>query len=283
MLTYQRTEELKRSVLQWKQAGSSIGFVPTMGALHEGHIRLVKEAQKQCDKVVVSIFVNPLQFNNPEDLAKYPRDTAGDTALLEKENIDVLFLPEYADVYPDKSTRHYDLGNIEQVLEGSSRPGHFQGVAEVVNRFFTMVEPDKAFFGKKDFQQMAIIRKMAGLTGFKGDIVGVSTCRETTGLAMSSRNRRLSELARTKTAPKIFETLQKLSLSIKEVEANKLCAEGKSFLVENDIAVEYLLFAEEKDLRILGDGEFPVPGRDRLFVAVEIEGVRLIDNLGVKL
>ncbi|MFT5336484.1 MAG: pantoate--beta-alanine ligase [Sphingobacteriales bacterium] len=283
MLTYQRTEELKRSVLQWKQAGCSIGFVPTMGALHEGHISLVKEAQKQCDKVVVSIFVNPLQFNNPDDLAKYPRDTAGDTALLEKENIDVLFLPEYADVYPDKTTKHYALGEIEKVLEGTSRPGHFQGVAEVVNRFFTIVEPDKAFFGKKDFQQMAVIRKMAGLTGFAGEIIGVSTCRETSGLAMSSRNRRLSEMARTKAAPKIFEILQKLSTSNGGAHAQKLCSEGKAFLTQHDIGVEYLLFAEEKDLRILSEGEFPVPGRDRLFIAVEIEGVRLIDNLGVKL
>ena len=274
--------ELQSVIADWKEAGARVGFVPTMGALHEGHIELVRAAQNKCDKVVVSVFVNPLQFNNPEDLEKYPRDIEGDANKLREQGLDVLFFPKYKEVYGEEVLDDFQLGSIVSDMEGAFRPGHFQGVAKVVHRFFELVQPDVAYFGEKDYQQVAVVRKMADLTGFKGEVAMVATSRETSGLAMSSRNLRLSETARENTAPKIHEVMTQMARRSQTEAPGELIAWGKKQLADNGFLVEYLCFAEAGDLRILSEEELVVQDRDRLFIAAQIEGVRLIDNIDLK-
>lgn len=198
--------ELQSYLKGFREKGSSIGFVPTMGALHQGHLRLVKQAKEQCSVAVVSIFVNPTQFNNPNDLLRYPKDLKKDCDQLEAEGCDVVFAPEVSEVYPEKDERIFDFGDLGSVMEGKFRPGHFNGVAQVVSRLFEMVRPDKAFFGLKDFQQLAIIREMVSQLNFSLDIIPCETVRETDGLAMSSRNMLLTNQQR-KNAPVIAKTL----------------------------------------------------------------------------
>lgn len=189
-----------------KAAGKSVGFVPTMGALHDGHISLVDQARSQCDAVVVSVFVNPTQFNNKADLDTYPRTEEADCARLEAAGVDVAFLPTVAEMYPEPDTRVFDLGPVAEVMEGPMRPGHFNGVAQVVSKLFDMVRPDRAYFGEKDFQQIAVIRRMAELEGFDIEIVACPIKRHPDGLAMSSRNVRLTPGQRA-IAPAIYLTL----------------------------------------------------------------------------
>jgi pantoate--beta-alanine ligase len=174
-----------------------IGFVPTMGALHEGHMSLIESAKSQSDIVVCSIFVNPTQFNNPDDLKTYPRTIDADRQLLEEKGCDILLLPDVKDVYPNGEQPYsIDLGGIDKSMEGAFRPGHFKGVCMVVERFFEMVQPDKAFFGKKDFQQLAVVRKMTAVRNLPIEIVGVPIKRAENGLALSSRNALLTEQQR---------------------------------------------------------------------------------------
>ncbi|MBX7181937.1 MAG: pantoate--beta-alanine ligase, partial [Bacteroidia bacterium] len=179
-------------MIRWKSEGKSIGFVPTMGALHEGHISLVNKAKGENDRVVVSIFVNPNQFNNAVDLEKYPRTFDRDYSMLEKVGNDVLFFPSVGEIYPEPDTRTFHFGKLEQVMEGEFRPGHFNGVAQVVSRLFDIIKPDKAYFGEKDFQQLAIIQTMTRNLQLPITIVPCPTLRLANGLAMSSRNERLS-------------------------------------------------------------------------------------------
>jgi pantoate--beta-alanine ligase len=176
-----------------RKNGKSIGFVPTMGALHQGHISLVKMARQRNDVVVVSIFVNPIQFNKKEDLIKYPRTLNQDLALLESAKVDIVFNPTVEEMYPNKTSEKFDFGDLGKVLEGAFRPGHFNGVAVVVKRLFEIVRPHQAYFGKKDFQQLAIIRKLVEMENIPVEIVPGETKREADGLAMSSRNVRLSK------------------------------------------------------------------------------------------
>ncbi|MBF6628328.1 MAG: pantoate--beta-alanine ligase [Proteiniphilum sp.] len=177
----------------FRLAGKTIGFVPTMGALHEGHATLVKRCAAENDLCVVSIFVNPTQFNNIEDLKHYPRTPEKDYLLLESIGTDIIFTPSVEEVYPEPDKRVFDFGMLDKVMEGHFRPGHFNGVAQVVSKLFTVVRPDKAYFGEKDFQQLAIVREMVRQLQLPVVIVGVPTVREADGLAMSSRNQRLSE------------------------------------------------------------------------------------------
>lgn len=194
-----RIEELKK-------AGKTIGFVPTMGALHEGHLSLVRIASNHCDVVVVSIFVNPTQFNDPKDLERYPRDIQKDAELLSGTPCELIFVPTVHDIYPEPDTRVFDFGLIDRVMEGKYRPGHFNGVAQVVSRLFDIVKPHKAFFGEKDFQQLAVIREMVRQLKLAVEIVACPIVREADGLAMSSRNLLLSEKRRN-SAPLIARTL----------------------------------------------------------------------------
>lgn len=189
-----------------KEQGRTIGLVPTMGALHAGHLSLVNRARKDNDIVVVSVFVNPTQFNNPEDLRTYPRTEAADCALLEQAGVDYAFIPEVSEIYPEPDTRVFDLGPVAEVMEGAMRPGHFNGVAQIVSKLFAWSHPTRAYFGEKDFQQIAVIRRMAELEGFTHEIVACPICREDDGLALSSRNVRLTPEQRA-IAPAIARTL----------------------------------------------------------------------------
>lgn len=187
--------------------GKSIGLVPTMGALHAGHISLVDRARRDNDVVVVSVFVNPTQFNNPTDLATYPRTEEADVAKLEAAGVDIAFIPTVEEIYPEPDTRQFDLGPVAEVMEGAMRPGHFNGVAQIVSKLFGYVRPTRAYFGEKDFQQIAVIRRMAQIEGFNElEIIDCPIKREADGLAMSSRNVRLTAEQR-EMAPVIHRTL----------------------------------------------------------------------------
>ena len=194
-----------------KRSGKKIGFVPTMGALHEGHISLIKEARNDTDVVVCSIFVNPKQFNNPEDLEKYPRDIARDIHLLEIADCDVVFIPSEQEIYPDDKSENFDFGLLENVMEGIFRPGHFNGVATVVKRLFEIVDPDNAYFGLKDYQQLLIVYKMTKDLKLPVEIIPCPIVREKNGLAMSSRNERLSAEEREQ-ATLLYETLKMVKI-----------------------------------------------------------------------
>lgn len=202
-----RTVELLRQrVAEEKQLGHSVGLVPTMGALHAGHISLVERARNDNDVVVVSVFVNPTQFNNPDDLRTYPRTENADCEKLQAAGVNYVFIPTVEEVYPEPDTRVFDLGEVAEVMEGPMRPGHFNGVAQIVSKLFAMVEPHRAYFGEKDFQQIAVIRRMVEIEGFNIDIIDCPIKREDNGLAMSSRNVRLTAEQRA-IAPAIYRTL----------------------------------------------------------------------------
>lgn len=209
MLRFIHTRGLRECLERYREAGEQLGFVPTMGALHEGHLDLVRRAREICDRVVVSIFVNPTQFNDAGDLAAYPRTLEADVEMLCAEAVDVVFHPDVDDVYPpgeDLGRRQFDFGGLDELMEGAFRPGHFAGVAQVVDRFLHIVAPDRLFMGQKDYQQVAIIRSMLEQTAHRAELVVVPTRREPHGLAMSSRNERLSPADREKAAA-IFEAL----------------------------------------------------------------------------
>ncbi len=256
----------------------NVGFVPTMGALHRGHISLVEQARKRCKAVVVSLFVNPTQFNDPGDLDRYPRDLEGDAAMLEAAGVDFLFAPSVDEIYPQGEIikSDYDFGALENVMEGKFRPGHFAGVAQVVGRLFDIVRPEIAFFGEKDFQQLAIIRALEKLRGDKIQIVGCPTIRETSGLAMSSRNMLLSEGARA-TAANIYKVLR---------EASTMGAESGTKVKElvlaeltkiEDFRCEYVEVVDPMSLQSTQGASSGA----RICVALFIEGVRLIDNIAI--
>ena len=228
-------QELRAELDIQRKAGKKIGFVPTMGALHEGHASLVRRAVAENDVVVVSDFVNPTQFNDKNDLLKYPRTLEADCELLEKEGAAYVFAPSVEEVYPEPDTRQFSYAPLDTVMEGKYRPGHFNGVCQVVSKLFMMVEPDKAYFGEKDFQQLAIIREMVKQMNFPLEIVGCPIVREADGLALSSRNARLSE----------EERLQALSISktlfqSKEYAATHTVEETQKFVEDGIAAAEGL-------------------------------------------
>lgn len=200
-------KELQHSLAKERQKGKITGLVPTMGALHQGHLSLVRRCIEENDICVVSIFVNPTQFNDPKDLITYPRTLDKDCELLEKEGCDIVFIPSVEEMYPEPDTRIFDLGAISQVMEGVFRPGHFTGVAQIVSKLFYAVTPDNAYFGEKDYQQIAVIRAMIKQLGINVNIVACPTFREPDGLAMSSRNARLTSEQRQK-APLIARALK---------------------------------------------------------------------------
>lgn len=208
MKIIRKVGHLRQLMADAKDSGKMVGLVPTMGALHDGHISLVDRARKENDVVVVSVFVNPTQFNNAEDLATHPRTEEADCRKLDGAGVDFVFIPSVEEVYPEPDTRQFNLGDVAAVMEGAMRPGHFNGVAQVVSKLFEMVKPTKAYFGEKDFQQIAVIRRMVELEGFNLEIVDCPICREPDGLAMSSRNTRLTTEQR-EVAPVIHNVLSK--------------------------------------------------------------------------
>ena len=254
-----------------------VGFVPTMGALHEGHLSLVREAKKQSDIVIVSIFVNPTQFNNPDDLKNYPRTLEEDIAMLRSEQTDAIFIPGTKDIYPQKDTRIFDFGILQNTMEGLHRPGHFNGVAQVVTRLFDLVSPHKAFFGQKDFQQLAIIKKLVELFHYNIKIVACPIKRENDGLAMSSRNRLLTKEQRAH-APLVAETL----FSAVKMKNKLSPADIKTWVLNtlnNDpmIKVEYFEIVNSLTLTPVNSWSDPVSKTGCL--AVKIGNIRLIDNV----
>jgi len=272
--------ELRTHLDEYKSLGQQIGLVPTMGALHEGHIRLVERCVQENAACVVSIFVNPTQFNDKNDLISYPRTPEQDTEMLRKAGCKYVFMPSAEEMYPEPDTRHFDFGLLEKVMEGSFRPGHFNGVAQIVSKLFDAVKPDRAYFGEKDFQQLAIIRKMTKDMHFPIEIVACPIVREKDGLAMSSRNRRLSSQEREK-APLIAELLSKSTtfVSVKSV------SDTISYVTQN-LAKDPTFKLEYYEI-VDGDTLQPVENWDDSSyivgcIAVFCGPVRLIDNIVYK-
>ncbi|WP_333852315.1 pantoate--beta-alanine ligase [Epilithonimonas sp.] len=261
-----------------KEQGKSIGFAPTMGALHAGHISLYHEARKENDTVVSSIFVNPTQFNNPEDLEKYPRTIEDDIKKLENsELVDAVYIPRVEDVYPNGMMRKsYNFGGIENEMEGSARPGHFDGVGTVVEELFRQVQPDNAYFGEKDFQQLKIIEKLVEVLDLKIKIHGVKIHREDNGLAMSSRNMRLSENEK-ETSSLIYKTLKQVNDWIKKLSIPDIKEKVENIFNQGKMCLEYFMIADEETLKEVDS--LSENKNYRAFIVVNVGGVRLIDNL----
>ena len=279
MNVYNFIVDIQRFVKEKHNSGLKVGFVPTMGALHEGHISLINRAKKENDIVVCSVFVNPIQFNNQTDLEKYPRTPERDIEKLEQAGCDAVFMPTAEEMYPNKVEDHYDFGDLERVMEGACRPGHFNGVAIVVRKLFEIVTPNRAYFGEKDFQQLAIIKKMVQNLNMNLEIVPCPIIRENDGLAMSSRNVRLNETERA-IAPQIFATLndaisKKVSMTPAEMKEYTLAkyAEIKEF------DVEYVEITDEINLKSLEN--WNECDHARIFVALQLGPVRLIDNVRI--
>ena len=262
-----------------KEMGKRIGFAPTMGALHQGHLSLYEIANKENDLVISSIFVNPTQFNNPDDLKKYPRDTNRDLKLLEKTGIvDAVYLPEVEDLYPDGLTsKSFNFDGLENMMEGKSRPGHFDGVGTVVEELFSQVKPDNAYFGEKDFQQLTIIEKLAAQLKLPVKIHGVPIYREENGLAMSSRNERLSSAQRD-AAKVIHETLVKVNDWFRIITVPEINKRVKDiFDDQRGMTLEYFEIADENTLK---ETDFFYKDKNyRAFIVVNVGDVRLIDNM----
>lgn len=281
MKIYKKTADLQNALLELKKEGKKIGLVPTMGALHAGHLSLVKKCAAENDACVVSVFVNPTQFNNKTDLEKYPRTLENDVKLLGSANCSIVFAPSVNQIYPEPDTRVFDFGQLDKVMEGKFRPGHFNGVAQVVSRLFDIVKPDRAYFGEKDFQQLAIIREMVKKYGIPVEIVGCPIVRENDGMALSSRNMRLSANEREK-AVLISQTLLKSCT----FAPRKGVAELKQWVIdqingEPILKVEYFDIVDGLTMQSINkwdDTDYPV-GCITVYCGEE---VRLIDNIKYK-
>ena len=258
---------------------AQVGFVPTMGALHSGHISLVERARRECGVVVVSVFVNPTQFNDPNDLKNYPRTPEADAEMLRAAGVDVVFMPSVEEMYPTPDTRVFDFGNIDKVMEGATRPGHFNGVAQVVSRLFDMVRPAKAYFGEKDFQQIAVIRAMVAQLALKVEIIPCPIVRDVDGLALSSRNTLLTPEYRA-AAPDICAALRKGAAAVGE----KSPAEVETLIAENIergglLRVIYVQVVDGTSLERVDSWSVAEGGCIQCCVAVQAGEVRLIDNM----
>ena len=277
MELFEKKKGLEQALEPDRVRGLSIGFVPTMGALHQGHLSLVERAARENDRVVVSIFVNPNQFNDPNDLKNYPRTLDADKALLSAVAYDYLFVPSIDEVYPETDTRKFSFGALETVMEGRYRPGHFNGVAQVVSKLFDMVRPERAYFGLKDFQQYSIIKNMVSRMDLPVSIVGCDTMREADGLAMSSRNTLLT-IEHRAVAPQIYRILQEA-----RVEAGHFTPEEVQMKVKEKISsfkllnLEYFEIVDE--LTLLPCTDWSQPGKKVGCIAVYAGSVRLIDNI----
>jgi len=277
MLVLTTIHEVSEWISNVKGNDYFIGFVPTMGALHRGHIALIEQSVRENHVTVCSIFVNPLQFNNKEDLAKYPRTLINDLKLLEEAKCNMVFVPSVEEIYPDEVSEHYHFGSLEKTMEGAFRPGHFNGVATVVKRLFNFIQPYKAYFGKKDFQQLAIIRKLVKNENLPIHIVACPTVREENGLAMSSRNARLSPDDRL-VASKVYHIL----VNAQQLFSLKSVNETEQFVIseiekERRIRLEYFNIVDKKSLKKCDNPDNP----NGLIgcIAFWVGNVRLIDNI----
>ena len=280
MTIFKKVSDLQKFITFYADNGREIGFVPTMGALHKGHISLIEESKKNNRLTACSIFVNPVQFNDPKDFEKYPVTIENDILMLEKAGCDILFLPSVQEIYPEgtKQTKKYDLGYLETILEGKFRPGHFQGVCRVLERLLNIVKPHNLYLGRKDYQQCMVIKKLTELTGLD-KIINVQICptlREDDGLAMSSRNMRLTPGDRTK-APAIYKVLQGIRDNINTINIEAVKDKAKQLLSDNGFRPDYVEIADASNLRLIEkwDGKKKIVA----LVAAFLNDIRLIDNL----
>lgn len=271
-----KVSDLRASVARWHSAGDTVGLVPTMGALHAGHLSLVRAAQADCARVIATIFVNPKQFNNPADLAKYPRTEAADLALLQQAGVDVLFAPPPEEVYPLGFATTVSVAGVAGPLEGSSRPGHFDGVATVVAKLFGMSRADRAYFGQKDWQQLQVVRRMVADLNLPITVIGCETLREGDGLAMSSRNTRLSPRARA-IAPALYAAMTRAAADLRAGKTGALKTCANTVLAAGFDSIDYIDLRDADSLEPLT----APTSTARLLAAAWLDGVRLIDNIPV--
>lgn len=279
MKVFSLISDIKAFLHSQKQLNLTIGFVPTMGALHQGHISLIERAKKENDLCVCSIFINPIQFNNPDDFKRYPVQSDADRYVLEKAACDVLFCPDNNEMYPSPINEKYDFGLLDKVMEGASRQGHFNGVAIVVKRFFEIIEPGNAYFGEKDFQQLQIISSLVKQEKLPVNIVPCPIIRDYDGMALSSRNALLSENER-KIAPKIASVLKECSALANNNSVIQLKSYVKSKI--NDVLEFKLDYFEIADATsLIPINSWAESDNIRAFIAVFIDKVRLIDNIKI--
>lgn len=270
--------ELRALAGGWKARNEVVGVVPTMGALHEGHLSLARRARAECDRVITTIFVNPKQFNNPEDLKKYPRSEAADAALLASVPVDAIFAPQVEEVYPEGFITTVSMAGVAQPLEGHMRPGHFDGVATVVTKLFGMSLADKGYFGQKDWQQLQVVLRLVRDLNIPVQVVGCETIREPDGLAMSSRNLRLTAEGRAR-APVLYAAITRAADDIRAGHADRMAIReaAETMRAAGFERVEYIELRDAETLMPSNDPRRP----RRMLAAAWIDGVRLIDNIPV--
>lgn len=277
MLIFTKIAELQDFLNKQRELQKSIGFVPTMGALHQGHISLIETSKNFSDLTVCSIFVNPTQFNDKLDLERYPRTPEADTELLVKAGCDVLFLPNVTEIYPKETKENFDFGHLDHILEGSARPNHFNGVAQVVKRFFEIIKPSKAFFGSKDYQQVMVIKSLVRQMNSPIQIIACPILRENDGLAMSSRNTLLTtpEREAAKIIPYLMKNARKMALEVGVSEAKAWV--DKEVKKESLFKLDYFEVCDTETLKILN--EVNNPEKTIALIALFVGRIRLIDNL----
>lgn len=279
MQIFRKASALSNHLQKLRNSGKSIGFVPTMGALHQGHLALIDHAGADNDHVVVSIFVNPTQFNNADDLKRYPRNPEDDIAKIGQTSCDIVFLPEVEEMYPEMvKSDEIDLGSLDRNMEGAHRPGHFNGVATVVSRFFSIVHPHKAYFGEKDFQQLQIIRFVSEKKGFNTEVISHPIERNEKGLALSSRNQLLSEEDQTKSLA-IINNLNWAKAQVSKLRPEEVQKAIYERFENEPLKLEYVEIVDEKNLRNIQ--QWDQAEHARIFIAAHISGVRLIDNVSL--
>ena len=282
MTIFKKVSELQKFTALYAENGREVGFVPTLGALHQGHISLIAESGKNNKLTICSIFVNPVQFNDPGDYEKYPITIENDILMLEQAGCDILFLPSVREIYPDgtEQTKKYDLGYLETVLEGRFRPKHFQGVCMVMERLLDIVRPRNLYLGRKDYQQCMVIKRLTELTGLS-EIVNVQICptlREEDGLAMSSRNMRLNKAERTKAAT-IYQALQTIKENVAKNGIETAEKKASQLLLDNGFKPDYIEIADAADLQLIESWD----GKKKIvaLIAAFLNEVRLIDNIAL--
>ncbi len=270
--------DLRTLARGWRAGGETIGVVPTMGALHDGHLSLARRARAECDRVITTIFVNPRQFNNPDDLKRYPRSEVADAALLATVPVDAIFAPPVEEVYPDGFITNVTMAGVAQPLEGYMRPGHFDGVATVVTKLFGMTLADRGYFGQKDWQQLQVVLRLVRDLNVPVDVVGCETIREADGLAMSSRNVRLTAAGRVK-APILYAAIIAAAKDIRAGHADRMAIREAAETMRK-VGFERVEYIELRDAETLMPSDDPRRPR-RMLAAAWVDGVRLIDNIPV--
>lgn len=280
MEQFKYAKALNSFVKRKREAGISIGFVPTMGALHEGHLSLVRQAKQENDTVICSIFVNPTQFNNKNDLINYPKTIDNDLELLKSVDCDCVFIPSVDEMYPDKQvSKHYDFSGIENEMEGKHRPGHFDGVGTIVSKLLEITLPHKAYFGEKDYQQLQIVKKLASILNLDSEIVGCPIARNKSGLALSSRNKRLTK-DQLHEASFIYSQLNLIKRLKKEHSPDEVMQIiSNNFSSNPAFDLEYITIADENTLKTIRN--WNSGNNVRAFVAAFMGDIRLIDNMAL--